>query len=60
MGSEDITFCANLNCPDTSCFRNGKNIKMPIPHTFGLFTKCPKWRHDGANWLTDQIKRQKP
>lgn len=57
MGSEDITFCANFNCSDTSCYRNEKNIKMPIPHSFGLFPDCPKWQYSGANWLTNQIKK---
>lgn len=57
MGSEDITFCANFNCSDTSCYRNEKNIKMPIQHNFGLFPNCQKWRYSGANWLTNQIKK---
>lgn len=54
--SEDITFCANFNCSDTSCMRNPKNIRLLIPHSFSLFTKCEKWSYKGAEWLTEQIK----
>lgn len=53
--SEDITYCANLNCTDMSCPRNEKHIKLRIPHSFGLFDDCPKWNMSGAKWLTDQI-----
>ena len=55
MASEDITFCANMNCLDTECFRNPKNIKLLIPHSFSLFPNCKKWDNNGANWLTEQI-----
>lgn len=59
MGNEGIVFCANLNCSDTLCYRNGKNIRMPIPHIFGLFPDCQKWRCGCSNWPMDQIKRDK-
>lgn len=55
MASEDITFCANSKCSKLSCMRNKKNIKLPIPHSFALFTDCPNWNDDGAKWLTKQI-----
>lgn len=55
MASEDITFCANQNCSDMSCYRNPKHIKLRIPHSFALFSNCPKWNDNGAKWLTDQI-----
>lgn len=34
--SEDITYCAS-DCSLTSCFRNRKNIRQMIPHSFALF-----------------------
>ena len=44
MASEDITFFANDGCDDMSCFRNPKHIRLrDIPHSFALFTLCPKW-----------------
>lgn len=55
MASEDITFCANISCSDMKCERNMKHIKQPIPHSFALFTKCRKWKKNGALWLTNQI-----
>lgn len=55
MLSEDITFCANYNCNDVGCYRNSKNIKLRIPHSFALFTQCPKWNDNGAKWLLKQM-----
>lgn len=49
--SEDITFCANENCKYTKCERNPKHIKLPIPHSFAMFTQCEKFSFDGARWL---------
>ena len=54
MSSEDITFCANRNCGDTSCYRNPKRIKSQNPHSFALFPGCDKWNKSGAVWLTMQ------
>lgn len=56
--SEDITFCANDGCSDMKCMRNQKHIRLPIPHSFALFTECPKWRDKNAKWLTDQLEKQ--
>ena len=55
ISGEDITFCANLNCADMSCYRNPKHIKLDIPHNFALFNKCEKWNKSGAQWLVEQI-----
>lgn len=50
--SDDITFCANKECCDTSCHRNPANIKHnDIPHSFTLFVQCEKWNEEGAAWL---------
>lgn len=54
--SEDITFCANFNCGDMDCVRNPKRIRLPIPHSFCLFTKCEKWPYKGAERLTELFK----
>lgn len=56
MASEDIAFCANIGCADIKCERNPKNILQPIPHSFALFTDCPKWINGNARWLTEQIE----
>lgn len=48
MASEDITFCANKGCPDMKCERNPKHIWLNIPHSFALFTDCPKWKPGNA------------
>lgn len=58
MFSEDITFCANIQCEDMDCYRNPMMIKLDIPHAYSLFPKCKKWSADGAKWLTDQIKEE--
>lgn len=59
MASEDITFCANKGCTDMKCDRNPKHIKLPIPHSFSLFTNCPKWKPGKASWLTRQLEDKK-
>lgn len=56
--SDDITFCANKNCMDRKCYRNPKNIKHHIPHSFALFTECEKWSDRGAEWLTKQMDKE--
>lgn len=58
MPNEDITFCANKNCGDMKCYRNPKHIKLPIPHSFALFTQCEKWTDKGAEWLTKQMDKE--
>ena len=57
--SEDITFCANYNCEDIGCERNPKNIRLPIPHTFALYTDCQKWNNNGADWFIKQMEETK-
>ena len=45
MPSEDITFCFNRKCTYKACFRNPKNIKQMIPHSFAYLENtdyCPK------------------
>ena len=59
MASEDITFCANKGCTYMKCERNPKHIRLQIPHSFALFTDCPKWKPGNSRWLTDQIERCK-
>lgn len=59
MASEDITFCANKGCSDMNCYRNPKHIRLLIPHSFALFTQCPKWRDGNAKWLTNQVEEEK-
>lgn len=57
--NDDITFCANKNCKDESCYRNPKNIKyIDIPHSFALFTECEAWDDKGAEWLTKEIVKE--
>lgn len=56
MASEDITFCANKACTDMKCERNPRHIRLPIPHSFALFTDCPKWKHGNSKWLTIQVE----
>lgn len=58
MPSEDITFCANQNCMDMNCRRNPKHIKLNIPHSFALFSQCPKWNDNGARWLISQMDKE--
>lgn len=58
MFSEDITFCANMQCKDAECYRNPMQIKLDIPHVYSLFPQCEKWSYDGAKWLSDQIKEE--
>lgn len=54
--SDDITFCANKECKDKSCYRNPKHIMHDdIPHSFAMFTECEKWDDKGAEWLTKQM-----
>lgn len=57
--SDDITFCANKNCEDRSCYRNPKNIKHDdILLSFAMFTDCEKWNDKGAEWLTKQMDKE--
>lgn len=49
--SEDITFCADKHCKYMKCERNPKHIKLPISHSFAMFTQCKKFSFDGARWL---------
>lgn len=58
MPSEDITFCANQMCKDMKCYRNPKHIRLPIDHSFALFTNCEKWNDNGAKWFTSQIEKE--
>ena len=59
MASEDITFCANKDCNDMKCHRNPKHIRIhDIPHSFALFTQCPKWKDNGAWWMTRQLEEK--
>ena len=43
--SDDITFCANIDCTDTECFRHQKNMRNPmLPHSVADFADtnmCP-------------------
>ena len=59
MTNEDITFCANKNCSYLECIRNPKNIKLPIPHSFAMFTECSKWNDNGAKWLFENTENNK-
>lgn len=58
MASEDITFCANRGCPDMKCECNPKHIRIfSIPHSYGFFEDCPKWKPGNARWLREEIER---
>jgi hypothetical protein len=59
MASEDITFCANVGCADMGCFRNPKHIRIrDIPHSFALFTLCPKWKDGDCKWLMERVEEK--
>lgn len=48
MASETIIFCANQNCKNLRCYRNPKHSTLNIPHTFALFSNCPRWNSNGG------------
>lgn len=42
--SEDITYCYNIKCKNTACYRHASNIKQHyIPHSFAFFKGCVYW-----------------
>ena len=42
--SDDMTFCCNNHCRDTSCERNPVNIRYPYrEHSSAFFTECEHW-----------------
>lgn len=60
MPSEDITFCFNRKCTYKKCFRNPKNIKQMIPHSFAFLEgtdHCPKKEKQEKNKVGEQNER---
>lgn len=40
FGSQDITFCSNVDCKHTECFRHQSHIVNPqYPHSIADFTE---------------------
>ena len=50
MWREDITFCANRNCPHIKCMRNRANMPKDVPISVAMFAPGPSgkcdWRFD--------------
>lgn len=47
MASEDITFCSKLDCKNTKCGRNRKNIKQYwLNHSYADFPDCKDFKEE--------------
>lgn len=59
MWRDDITFCANKNCPHTKCMRYHTNMPINTPVSVAMFTSGPSgkcdWRFD-EDWETVESK----
>lgn len=59
MWREDITFCANRNCPHIKCMRHRANMPKGVPVSVAMFTPGPSGKCDlrfDEDWETVETK----